>query len=420
MGSSVLKQKIFYGWIIVLAGFMLTASYGIFYTLTVFFNTIKAEFGWSATLISSIHSFHLFIYILSGLIISRLTERYEPRLIFLFCAILSGLGISLLSQVKTIEQFYLFYALATIGLGGAWAPPLAITQRWFNYKKGLALGIVGAGVSLGTLIQAPLANFLINSYGWRNAYLIEGIITFLILFIGAALIVSDPAKVGLKPLGEEKESGDHHSSNFKNVELDWTLKEAVKTRALLSIGLAYFFTLLPVHMLGVHFVPYAVGTGISKTAAVAAWGVLNGAGIFGRVFIGDIGQRFGWKNTLIGCCLICALLTLWLITLNKLWMLYLFSFIYGLCYGGRTTQIFGLLGYCFGNTKSMPTIIAFTHGVSLIGGVIGPIIGGSIHDYTGNYTPAFVICALSWGLAAVSSIAVTKPAKPVSPYLPKP
>lgn len=112
-----MKQKIFYGWIIVLAGFMLTASYGIFYTLTVFFNTIKAEFGWSATLISSIHSFHLFTYIVFGLIISRLTERYEPRLIFLFCAILSGLGISLLSQVKTIEQFYLFYALATIGLG---------------------------------------------------------------------------------------------------------------------------------------------------------------------------------------------------------------------------------------------------------------------------------------------------------------
>jgi len=420
LGSSVLKQKIFYGWIIVFAGFILTASYGIFYTLTVFFNTIKAEFGWSSTLISSIHSFHLFTYIVFGLIISRLIERYEPRLIFLFCAILSGLGISLLSQVKTIEQFYFFYILATIGLAGTWAPPLAITQRWFIYKKGLALGIVGAGVGLGTLIQAPLANFLINSFGWRNAYLIEGIITFFILFIGAMLIVSEPAKIGLKPLGEKKESENHQATNFKNVELDWTLKEAVKTRALLSISLAYFFTLLPVHMLGVHFVPYAMGVGISKTAAVTTWGVLNGAGIFGRIFIGDIGQRFGWKNTLIGCCLICVLVTIWLVTLNKLWMLYFFSFIYGLCYGGRTTQIFGLLGYCFGNTKSMPTITAFAHGVSLIGGVIGPIIGGLIYDHTGNYTLAFAIGALSWGLAAVSSIAVTKPAKLAAQYLPKP
>lgn len=400
---------LFYGWVVVLAGFLFTSSYGVFYTLTVFFDTIKEEFGWSATMISSIHSAHLFTYIIFGLIIGRFMERFEPRLIFSICALLSGFGIFLLSQVRTIEQFYLFYVLATIGVAGTWAPPLALIQRWFIRKRGLALGIVAAGVGFGALIQSPLVNYLIDHFGWRQAYVIEGIITFLIIITGALLTVSDPAKKGLSPLGaRELES---YPFSLKKTEHDWALGEAIKTRALLAITTAYFFTLLPVHLLGVHFVPFATGAGIDKTTAVTAWGVLNGASIIGRIGIGDVGQRLGWKKSLIGCCFICALATIWLITLSKTWMLYTFSFIYGICYGGRTTQIFGLLGYCFGSTRTMPTITAFTHGFSLLGGIAGPIIGGFIHDREGSYAAALIISALCWGLAAAASLMVTKPEK---------
>lgn len=408
MQKKVKSNGIFYGWVVVFASTMLTASYGVFYTMTIFFNSLKAEFGWSSTLISSIQSVHLFLYLFLGLFISRLTERFEPRIIFGICAVLAGAGFAMLSQVNTIGQFYLFYLISTVGIAGMWAPPLAFTQRWFIQKKGFALGIVAAGIGIGALIHAPLANYLISSLGWRQAYLIEGLITFFVIAAGALLFVSDPAKKGLRPLGAEE---IEVSAAQKVTDHDWTLKEAIKTRALLATSLAYLFTVLPIQMLGVHFVPFVTGVGINRTAAVTAWSILNGASILGRVWFGDVGQKLGWKKTFISSCLICAAATVLLITINKALFLYAFAVVFGLFYGGRTTQVFGLIGYCFGNSRSLPTLTSFAHSVSILGGISGPLIGGFIYDQSGSYWLAFVISAISWLLAALVIVLVQKPVK---------
>ena len=79
-----------------------------------------------------------------------------------------GVGFFLCSQVHTIGELYMFYGIASLGSGIIWAPTTATAQRWFARRKGLALGLVAAGLGLGTLIYAPLSNYVIQLYGWRK------------------------------------------------------------------------------------------------------------------------------------------------------------------------------------------------------------------------------------------------------------
>lgn len=401
------ESKLFFGWLVVTGSFLLTSSYGVFYTLTVFFDTIQKEFHWSSALISSIHSIHLLTFIPAGLIMSWLSEKYNPRLLFAASSAVVGTSIGFLSQIHTVNQFYVLYMIATLGSGAMWAPPVAIAQRWFIKKRGLALGILSAGVGAGGLIHAPLANYLISSFGWRGAYVFEGIITFLVLAIGSIPMISSPEKIGLKPYGADEIENEKTVGNENDIP-SWTLKEAIKTPPIIIISLAYLFTVLPIHMLAVHFVPFALGVGIPKTSASAAWGLLNGVSTTGRIIMGNFGQRMGWKHALILCCSMCAISTFWYTGITSPIMLYLFAIIYGFFYGGKVPQLLGLMGFCYG-TKSLAPLIAFAHSLSLVGAAAGPVLAGYIHDTTHSYFLAFTISGISWIMAAMLTFFVTRP-----------
>ena len=128
-----------------------TFSYGIFCTIGVFFKPLQAEFGWSATLISSIQSLHIAVGILSSLLIGWATDRFGPKLILVCAGTLIGIGISLCSQVSELWQFYLFYGIASLGQAALWTLPMSVVQRWFVKERGLTLGIAAAGIGAGVV-----------------------------------------------------------------------------------------------------------------------------------------------------------------------------------------------------------------------------------------------------------------------------
>ncbi|MBI5968268.1 MAG: MFS transporter [Deltaproteobacteria bacterium] len=368
------KIPFFYGWIIVATCFVAATSYGLFYTFGVFFKSLQAEFGWGRALTGSVHSLHLVIYAISTFYFGRLTDRYGPKRALSLGAIFIGIGLSLCSQIHSIWQLYLFYVIASLGSGVTVSLPNATVQKWFFKKRGLALGLVTAGVGAGTLLLAPLSHYLITSFGWRSAYVIIGIFYWGLLTLNALAMVEHPEKKGLKPYGWEEKTSQEDLSAPKGIQ-DWPAREAIKTKTFLLITFIYFFTNLPIHMVMIHIVPYATDLGISKTFAASALGLIGGISIFGRIGMGLISEKIGWKWGLFLSCLICALMLFWLIGVRNLWMLSIFAFIYGYFYGGKITTIPGLIGSFFG-TRSLGEIIGAIHGASLMGGIIGPVLGG--------------------------------------------
>ncbi len=400
------KIPFFYGWVIVATCFVAATSYGLFYTFGVFFKALQAEFGWGRALTGSVHSLHLLIYAISTYYFGRLTDRYGPRRALSLGALFIGVGLSLCSQIQTIWQLYFFYIIASLGSGVTVSLPNATVQKWFTKKRGLALGLVTAGVGAGTLLLAPLSNYLINLWGWRSAYVIIGISYWGLLTLNALAIEENPEKKGLKPYGWEERISRGDSSEGKRAQ-DWSAREAMKTGSFFLITFIYFFTNLPIHMVMIHIVPYATDLEISKAFAASALGLIGGISIFGRIGMGLLSEKIGWKWGLFLSCLICALMLFWLLAVRNLWMLSIFALIYGFFYGGKITAIPGLIGSFFG-TRSLGEIIGAIHAASLTGGIIGPVLGGYIFDKSGSYRIAFLIAALAF----LTSAALTLFARP--------
>jgi OFA family oxalate/formate antiporter-like MFS transporter len=404
------RDPFHYGWVIVATCFVAAASYGLFYTFGVFFKSLQAEFGWGRALTGSVHSVHLLIYASSTYYFGRLTDRIGPRRALSLGAIFIGVGLCLCSQIQNIWQLYLFYIIASLGSGVTVSLPNATVQKWFVKKRGLALGLVTAGVGAGTLLLAPLSNSLITLFGWRPAYVIIGLLFWVLLTLNALFMEENPEKKGLKPYGWEERRGPKAQSGVKESQ-DWPVKDAMKTGVFFLIISIYFFTNLPIHMVMIHIVPYATDLEISKTFAASALGLIGGISILGRIGLGLVSEKIGWKWGLFLSCLLSGLMLLWLIGVRNLWMLSVFAVVYGFFYGGKITTIPGLIASFFG-TRSLGEIIGAIHAVSLTGGIIGPVLGGYIFDRSGSYRIAFLIAALAFLTSAILTLFARPPQRP--------
>jgi len=395
------KTTFFYGWVIVATCFIAATSYGLFYSFGVFFKSLQAEFGWGRALTGSVHSIHLVIYALSTYFFGRLTDSIGPRRALSLGALFIGIGLSLCSLINSIWQLYFFYIIASLGSGVTVSLPNATVQKWFVKKRGLALGLVTAGVGAGTLLLAPLAQYLITAWGWRYTYILIGISYWALLTLTAIAMVDQPEKKGMKPYGWQEKVGVG-KKNYIGFH-DWPVKEAIKTKIFLLIILIYFFTNLPIHMVMIHIVPYLTDLGISGALAAGALGLIGGISISGRIGMGVLSEKIGWKWGLFLCCFICSIMLFWLISVRTSWMLLIFTLIYGFFYGGKITTIPGLIGAFFG-TRSLGEIIGIIHAASLTGGIIGPVLGGYIFDWSGSYRFAFLIAALAFLISAILAL----------------
>ena len=158
------ELRFFYGWIVVIASFLITfICFSIRYSFGIFSVSLMEEFekfGWTDTLIFGASLFSTIVGGLSGIVMGRLIDRYGPKITVGVSGFLVGLGIVLCSQINALWQFYIFSLLIGVGMGVSFAPPMAITSRWFVKRRGLALGIVALGIGIGTILTLKSFLFL--------------------------------------------------------------------------------------------------------------------------------------------------------------------------------------------------------------------------------------------------------------------
>jgi len=323
------SPKIFYGWFIVAACFIATFTCGeAVWAFGIFFKPMENEFGWSRALISSGYTGFLLGYGISAMTTGRLADRYSPRPILFLSACLAGLGVSMCSLVQSINQLRFFLLIAGLGAGGTFAVPTSLVQRWF-YKKpqaGLALGVVVAGVGAGALIFTPFVNYLILSYGWRNSYLIIGILFFCTITLSSLIVKDRPAETTISFEGAESILNPVRSQSLTTVQI-------LLNPSFIGITFIQCSVVFGFQTVSVHLVPYVMDIGITSTISAVALGLLGGFSVPGRIISGIIADRVGWKRVFIISQFGLALSILWLSMLQTVWMLYFFVLFYGICHG---------------------------------------------------------------------------------------
>jgi len=388
------EKNLFYGWIVVAACFGVTLTLGeAMWTFGVFFKPLEREFGWNRALVSSGYTAFLIGFGVSAIISGRLADKYSPRPILFVSALLAGIGTSLCSQAHSINQLRIFLLIGGLGGGATWSVPVPTVQRWFNSrpKAGLALSTVVSGVGVGGLIFAPFINHLILRYGWRNTYLVVGIIYFIVITIAAIVIKPSPQEDGGLLTKKGQDLRDSTDINLLSAS------QAALTTCFVGITFVHCSVVLSFQIMAVHLIPYATDVGISPTVSAGAVGLLGGLSVPGRFFSGLVVERVSWQKLLAGSLFGMGLSLPLLLFLQKAWMLYCFVLFFGICHGCRSSSHVGLLGEFFG-MRPLGTLIGITTAMGMLVGAFAPYAAGFIFDVTGSY---FVVLTILMGMLLI-------------------
>lgn len=410
MNTGYPKGRLFYGWFVVAAAFVVTfLGFGGAYTFSSFVDPLQREFGASRGAVSLVFSLAGFLYFGLGVVSGPLADRFGGRTLAAVGMGLVALGLILASQAQTITEVYAAYSLGMgVGLGSAYVPTLGAVQRWFVKRRGLASGLAVSGIGVGTLVMPPFASWLVTGIGWRGAYLVLGGVTAVIGIGASFLIVDDPSGRGMNP------DGVLPGSLSGSLTLQGlAVREAVRQPRFLGLYVACLISALGVFVPFVHLVPYAVEHQVSPSSAILLLGMIGIGSTAGRFFLGGIADRVGRDPFLIAMYVgMAASLAIWAIA-GSFWPLTIFALLFGLFYGGWVAILPAVVADHFGG-RSVGGIIGILYTSVAIGTLIGPSAAGFAFDVNHSYLMPVATSAAANIVAAFIAAATLRTGSPIA------
>ena len=391
-----------YQWIVVVALFILgMVAFGLRFSFSVFFKSLQAEFGLSRAKTSTVFSIYMFLSALFVVVGGWAIDRYGERKVFLLAGFFTSMSLMLTSSVTASWQLFITYSLFfALGTSSIYVNSMTTVYRWFHKGRGLALGIVASGNSMGMIVFSPVSAYLISHYGWQTSYYLLSVISAFTM-IPCALVLKRP----------------HYRQNFLrngiSLEIDdstpsLSLSQAVKVSSFwLMVGILLLLSTC-VYSVVTHIVPHAIDTGINPIKAASMLSFIGIGSLLGRLGMGRALDTIGSKPGMLIAALLMAASMLWLMGSSSLWMLFVFSVVFGFAFGATAPLNAALIGDTFG-----------LHHIGLIMGMIeigwesgaaaGPALAGYVFDITGSYSWAFLSDGIASLVAASLIVLVTKP-----------
>lgn len=387
-------DRVFYGWVVVGAiiasGFIMM---GINSSFGVFFKSLEETFDLTRAATSSVLSVRMVFSGFAALLGGWAIDRYGPKKVFSVMGVFIGLSLILTGLTTDAWQLFITYGLLiSIGTGAVYVVTTSTVLRWFYRKRGLALGVAGAGGGFGTAVLSPLSAYLINSLGWRNTIMLLGGLAWLVMLPVAQLLKNDPREIGALPDGEEPGYQPAGVEMETSPPLRRPLSRVFRSQSFWALFFIWLTMAFSAFFIMTHIVPHAIDLGFSSVEAATILSVGGIAMIIGRLFAGIISDRVNAKWVAVVTSLIQFAAILGLIWGKELWMLYLFGLVNGLTFGGFGTSITMLIARTFG-LDDIGKILGILEVGIFVGGAIGPYLGGLIFDTTGSYSTAFLVMA---------------------------
>ena len=264
-------------------------TYGIWYSYSVFLVALLRDFGWSRSVLAGAFSLFVMMHGLSGPVLGWLVERFGPRRVIVTGAALIGAGLALAAETRAAWQLYLaFGVIATAGVSSTgWVPSVILVRGWFPSRIGTALGIASAGIGVGIFALVPLAQLLIDRFGWQWAFRVLGVLVVAWVIPAAALLLRDPP--GRGPTARDRTAGEAHVHSTPH----WTLAAALRSWRFWTVAGVFVTGSFATQTLLVHQVAYLVDHGVSALAAASVVGVVGLASVAGKTGWGALSDRFG-------------------------------------------------------------------------------------------------------------------------------
>ncbi|MFC4273129.1 MFS transporter [Sneathiella chungangensis] len=378
--SSQSKAEPAYRWVIVAASaVMLAVSMGMMVNgASVFLIPLNAEFGWDRGSVSLINVAGLLGLAVGGIVMGKIADRSSTRRVALFGAIVLGLSILAASQADQLWQFYgLFFIAGMLGAGALFAPLVANVGNWFVASAGLAVGIVSAGQALGQGGVPYGIAILIESMGWREALMVMG---------GFTLVVLVPLALTIRraPIAEQVAGGAAD-------EAPTPLPPHIVT-IWISAAVLFCCTCMAVPLM--HLVPLIQDRGLPLEEAGSVMFVMMIVAILGRIVFGKLSDILGAVRAYWIASCWQTVLVFGFMQIESLGAFYIFAIIYGFGYAGVMTGVIVTVRELTPVAKRA-SALGITTVFAWIGHGLGGYQGGFFFDLTGNYTLSYANAAMA-------------------------
>ena len=391
--------RFYYGWLITASLFLVLLVHGGagFYVFAIFYDPLMAEFGWARADVAAGIAIYISAIALSAPFVGGITDRCGARRVLAAGGVFGGLSFLMLSQVHALWQFYLLYLLLGLSLGSACGPlpSASLISRWFVERRGLAMGVSTAGISLGALLLVVAGGLILNESGWRSAYVFFGVLTWVVVLPPVVFLVKDkPQDIGLEPPGWVG-SKDADSRKI-------ALSDLLGAGSFWLLTAAFLFVFMSLSAILQHQVNYFIEIGVDPLAAASVLGLTGGMGGVGKVLFGHIADRTDPEKAILLSFAVQMLGIVLLLSFRGSYMMWCFAAVYGVSMGAQLALKPLLVGRFFG-LESFGTTLGLLTVAGAAGTAAGPVVAAVVRDAGVGYPVIFSGCIL---LVALSGIAI--------------
>jgi MFS family permease len=409
-----INQRFFYGWVMlaVAALMMFASGPGQSHMFSVFITPISEDLGISRTSVSSAYAGATLVAAFGLPYVGRLVDRFGVRRVVLVVATLFGAAAIAFGRVADLVTLALgFAALRFLGQGSLMLSSANLVAQWFSKKRGFALSLMALGFSASIAVHPPLAQWLIDQAGWREAWLWLGLITWLLLPLIAIFVQNRPEDLELMPDGSDADrrtAADPTGRAAQAADIGLTVKQALRTPAFWIIALSFATFSMLVTGLFFHQVAIYSNRGISPQAAsrlfsISALTMVLAMPVFGRLL-----DRLPTKPMFAGALLTMTAAMLALVLVRDVPTAIAYAIVFGINNAAMHTHISYLWPHYFGR-RFLGSIQGTAQTIAVVGASLGPIPLGAAYDLFGSYQGALLLLSLLPVLCATAALFMQPP-----------
>ena len=373
---------------------LMTIGSSAMYVVSVVLPAVQAEFGVARADASLPYTALMVGFGVGGILMGKLADRFGVFVPLLIGAAGLGTGFVAAGMSGNVAGFTLVHGLllGLLGSSATFAPLVADTSLWFVRRRGIAVAICASGNYLAGAIWPPVVQHIVDTAGWRQAYIALGI------FCAVSLPLLALAMRPRPPLARAA-TASAGLGKYGAVPSDRPFGLSMG-HAQLMLCVAAVSCCVAMSMPQVHIVAYCGDLGYGAARGAQMLSLMLASGIVSRLVSGAICDRIGGLRTLLLGSALQGLALLLFIPFDGLVSLYIISALFGLFQGGIVPSYAIIVREHFPPAEAgarVGTVLMCT----LLGMALGGWISGKVFDLTGSYHAAF-LNGIAWNLLNLS------------------
>ncbi len=404
------QDRFFYGWVIVAI-----SSLGIFvsgpgqsHTFSVFIDPISQDLGISKATMATAYGIATLAAAFLLPQTGRLVDRFGARLAMIVISGLLGICCMIFGAAANFLWLALGFALLRFfGQGSMMLGSANFVSQWFSRQRGFAMGLMAVGFGISMAVHPPLGQYLIETIGWRQAWVVLGILTWVLMLPPLIFFAIDkPEDVGLLPDGAKRATSDEGDVPAAEIT-GLTLAEALRTISFYIVAAGWFSIAMLVTTLHFWQVQVLTHQGISTEFAARAFTISAIAMVVAMPLVGRLFDKLRTRYVFaIGLLVTASSLTL--ITFADTGPgAVLYSVIFGINNAFSMTM-FGYLWPRYFGRKHLGAIQGTGQMIGVFGASFGPFPVGWAFDAIGDATWTLRLLALIPAVIAVVAVIFLK------------